>query len=81
MHPSQKGSRPLKKVLPAFDPDLKYGDLGVQEGMEAVVRYSRMISPETSDSEAREIEEDLLAYCEQDTWAMVVIHKSLTELL
>ncbi|MCS3671900.1 hypothetical protein GGQ21_002570 [Salinibacter ruber] len=71
----------MKKVLPAFDPDLKYGDLGAQEGMEAVVRYSRMISPETSDSEAREIEEDLLAYCEQDTWAMAVIHRSLTELL
>ncbi len=81
VHPSQKGSWSLKTVLPAFDPDLRYGDLDVQEGMEAVVQYSRMISPETSDSEAREIEEDLLAYCEQDTWAMVVIHKSVTELL
>ncbi|MCS3956727.1 hypothetical protein GGP81_003275 [Salinibacter ruber] len=52
-----------------------------QEGMEAVVQYSRIASPETSDSEAREIEEDLLAYCERDTWALVVIHRSLTELL
>jgi hypothetical protein len=81
VHPSQKGSWSLRTVLPAFDPDLKYDDLDVQEGMEAVVQYSRMISPETSDSEAREIGEDLLAYCEQDTWAMVVIHRSLTELL
>ncbi len=80
-HPSQKGSWSLKTVLPAFDPHLKYGDLGVQEGMEAVVQYSRMISPETSDSEAREIEEDLLAYCEQDTWAMVVIHRELSDLV
>ena len=81
VHPSQKGSWSLKTVLPAFDPDLKYGDLDVQEGMEAVVQYSRMISPETSDSEAREIEEDLLAYCAQDTWAMVVIHRELSDLV
>ncbi|MCS4134316.1 DUF2779 domain-containing protein [Salinibacter ruber] len=81
VHPSQKGSWSLKTVLPAFDPDLKYGDLDVQEGMEAVVQYSRMISPETSDSEAREIGEDLLAYCEQDTWAMVVIHRELSDLV
>ncbi|MCS4178184.1 hypothetical protein GGP96_002929 [Salinibacter ruber] len=81
VHPSQKGSWSLKTVLPAFDPDLKYGDLDVQEGMEAVVQYSRMISPETSNSEAREIEEDLLAYCERDTWAMVVIHRELSDLV
>jgi hypothetical protein len=49
--------------------------------MEAVVQYSRMISPETSDSEAREIEEDLLEYCEQDTWAMVVIHEKLSAMV
>lgn len=78
VHPSQKGSWSLKTVLPAFDSSLEYDDLDVQEGMEAVVEYSRMVSPETSDSEAREIEEDLLAYCEQDTWAMVVIHKTLS---
>jgi hypothetical protein len=49
--------------------------------MEAVVQYSRMISPETSDSEAREIEEDLLAYCKRDTWAMVVIHEKLSAMV
>ncbi|WP_158666507.1 DUF2779 domain-containing protein [Salinibacter altiplanensis] len=81
VHPSQKGSWSLKKVLPAFDPGLEYDDLSVQEGMEAVVEYSRMISPETPDSEAQKIEEDLLKYCEWDTWAMVVIHKKLSALV
>ncbi len=81
VHPSQKGSWSLKKVLPAFDPDLDYDDLDVQQGMEAVVEYSRMIAPETSESRAQEIEEDLLAYCERDTWAMVVIHKTLSNLV
>jgi hypothetical protein len=80
VHPSQKGSWSLKKILPAFDPDLEYDDLDVQEGMEAVVEYSRMIAPETSESKAQEIEEDLLAYCERDTWAMVVIHRALSEI-
>lgn len=81
VHPSQKGSWSLKKVLPAFDPNLEYDDLDVQEGMEAVVEYSRMISPETSESEAEEIREDLLKYCERDTYAMVVIHEALTDLV
>jgi hypothetical protein len=81
VHPFQEGSWSLKKVLPAFDPDLRYDDSGVQEGMEAVVEYSRMISPETSESEAREIERNLLEYCERDTWAMVVIHRRLSELV
>jgi hypothetical protein len=40
-----------------------------------------MISPETSESEAREIERNLLEYCERDTWAMVVIHRRLSELV
>jgi hypothetical protein len=81
VHPSQKGSWSLKKVLPAFDPDLEYDDLGVQEGMEAVVEYSRMITPGTSKSDAKEIEKNLLEYCERDTWAMVVIHKALSGIL
>jgi hypothetical protein len=81
VHPSQKGSWSLKKVLPAFDPDLEYDDLDVQEGMEAVVEYSRMIAPETSESEAKKIRQDLIEYCERDTWAMVVIHKELSELV
>jgi len=81
VHPSQKGSWSLKKVLPAFDPSLEYDDLDVQEGMEAVVEYSRMIAPNTSESDAEEIEEDLLKYCERDTWAMVVIHRKLSELV
>jgi hypothetical protein len=78
VHPSQKGSWSLKKVLPAFDPNLEYDDLDVQEGMEAVVEYSRMIAPEMSDSKAKKIRQNLLDYCERDTWAMVVIHKRLS---
>ena len=81
VHPSQKGSWSLKKVLPAFDPDLEYDDLDVQEGMEAVVEYSRMIAPETPEETAQEIEKDLLAYCERDTWAMVVIHRELSRII
>ncbi len=68
-------------MLPAFDSSLEYGDFSVQEGMEAMVQYSRMISPETPRPKAKKIEQDLLEYCERDTWAIVVIHKGLIELL
>lgn len=76
-HPAQKGSWSLKEVLPVFDPSLEYDDLGVQEGMEAAVTYSAMVDPATPDAEAEKLREDLLDYCERDTYAMVVIHEEL----
>lgn len=70
MHLFQEGRWSLKKVLSAFDPDLEYGDLHIQEGMEAVVQHSRIISPETPETEAGEIWQNLFEYCEQNTGAI-----------
>ena len=78
-HPDFKGSFSLKSVLPALLPELSYENLDIQEGSQASLAYLRMISAETSAREKAEIERDLLAYCSQDTLAMVRIREELLD--
>lgn len=71
-HPSQQGSWSIKAVLPALCPELNYADLeGVQDGGMAMNAYFEAIAPQTSQARKREIEQQLLAYCGLDTYAMV----------
>jgi len=77
IHPKQKGSTSIKKVLPALAPKFAYDDLGVQDGMEAVVAYEAMIDDSTPEAEADGHRDELLQYCKRDTRAMVEIHRAL----
>lgn len=71
-HPSQHGSWSIKAVLPALCPDLNYGDLdGVQNGGMAMDAFLEALAPQTSKDRKVEIEQQLLAYCALDTYAMV----------
>ncbi|KPJ76573.1 MAG: hypothetical protein AMJ54_11195 [Deltaproteobacteria bacterium SG8_13] len=76
-HPQFRGSFSLKSVLPALLPQMDYQDLAIQEGSQASVEYLRMIGPQTPAAEKEKIERDLLAYCGQDTLAMVRIREAL----
>lgn len=71
-HPSQQGSWSIKAVLPALCPDLRYKDLaGIQDGGMAMVAFMEALSPQTSKARKSEIEQQLLAYCALDTYAMI----------
>lgn len=71
-HPSQQGSWSIKAVLPALCPDLHYSDLdGVQDGGMAMNAFLEALAPQTSMTRKFEIEQQLLAYCALDTYAMV----------
>ena len=71
-HPSQQGSWSIKKVLPAIVPELCYDALdGVQDGGMAMEAFLEGIHPNTSAVRKSEIEQQLLAYCKLDTYAMV----------
>jgi Domain of unknown function(DUF2779) len=73
-HPAQKGSWSIKSVLPCVAPDLRYDLLdGVQDGGMAVSAYLEAISADVSVQRKKIIEQQLLAYCELDTFAMVRI--------
>jgi len=71
-HPSQQGSWSIKKVLPAVVPGLRYDALdGVQDGGMAMEAFLEAIHPDTPTERKNQIEQQLLAYCKLDTYAMV----------
>lgn len=71
-HHSQQGSWSIKAVLPAAVPELNYDELeGVQNGEAAMEAYGEAIQPGTNEERKSEIERQLLAYCQLDTFAMV----------
>lgn len=71
-HPNQQGSWSIKAVLPAACPDLKYSDLdGVKDGGMAMAAYAEAIGPSTTAERREGVRQQLLAYCELDTFAMV----------
>ena len=72
------GSYSIKKTLPVFS-DLKYDDLDVKNGTQALVTYAMF--PSMTKDEFKEKYNALLEYCKQDTWAMVVILKRIREIV
>jgi len=72
-HPAMKGSWSIKNVLPTIAPELDYSNLAVAHGGMAQDAYLDLIGNELSGAEKTELRKALLAYCEQDTLAMVKI--------
>ena len=73
------GSSSIKKVLPALIPDLRYDDLGIQEGEAAARKWKEVTLKDVSEPEREKVYSDLIEYCKLDTLAMVEIHKKLAE--
>lgn len=75
------GSNSIKRVLPALfpdDPELDYHSLdGVHNGSEAMAVYADLVN--MASEEAARARENLLRYCELDTYAMVKIWQKLVE--
>ncbi|MBE0701316.1 MAG: DUF2779 domain-containing protein [Acholeplasmataceae bacterium] len=69
-HTDLNGSYSIKKVLPVFS-ELTYQGMSIANGTEALVAYARF--PEMDPRRLENTYKDLLEYCKQDTWAMVVI--------
>ncbi len=71
------GSFSIKKTLPVFS-DLSYKDLTVKNGTEAIVAYASYNSMTKEEYDL--YYEALKIYCQQDTWAMVVILQALRDI-
>ena len=71
------GSYSIKKTLPVFS-DLSYSDLTVKNGTEAIVAYANYNN--MTKEEFNLYYEALRIYCQQDTWAMVVILDALRKI-
>ena len=82
-HPDFGGGFGIKKTLPALVPGLSYSDLKVQDGEMATVELQRLMlqGAEMPLGERAALRENLLRYCERDTWAMVKLLEKLRSLV
>ncbi len=70
-HPDFHGSFSIKDVLPTLVPSMTYEGMEVADGGNAQVAYQKICDPKTPTQERAKYREDLIAYCSQDTLAMV----------
>ncbi len=73
-----QGSYSIKKVLPVLVPELSYDDLGIQSGEVASREWLRVLST-TDNEEQQRVHNQLRAYCQLDTYAMVRIFQTLID--
>ena len=81
-HPDFRGSFSLKAILNPLVPELTYKDLVIVDGMVASVEIARLlfVAHKIPVEERDRIRQDLLDYCERDTWATVKLVERLREL-
>lgn len=75
-HRDQRGSWSIKAVLPTLS-DLDYATLEVKDGGNAQEAFLEACNPATTEARRSALEIALKAYCERDTWAMVVVARKL----
>ncbi len=81
-HPDFEGSFSLKSVLPVLVSDLSYEGLEISEGGAASAELERLLFRSDSlEHEARaQLRQNLLRYCQLDTWGTVRLFERLQEL-
>jgi len=81
-HPDFRGSFSLKYILTPLVPELTYSDLVIVDGRVASVEIARLlfVADRIPAAERDRVRQDLLNYCERDTWAMVRLLETLGEL-
>jgi hypothetical protein len=75
--PSCKGSYSIKKILPALIPELSYKDMDIGDGATAMTSWYELVYGDGDKA----IKDNLLKYCELDTWAMVKIYEELVKII
>jgi len=70
--PAMNGRASIKVVLPALVPHLHCDDLSVKEGGTASLLFAQLVAG-SYQGDVAQLREDLLAYCNLDTLAMVEV--------
>lgn len=79
--PQFNGSSSIKNVSPVLASDVSYKNLAIQKGDIAQSTYLKFINMNSSEPERENIKNDLLKYCELDTYAMVRIFDELQKII
>ena len=76
-HHKMLGSASIKKVLPAFVPDMNYENMEISDGDMASRKYQMCLRGMVSEIEKEKNYGDLRRYCEMDTYAEVKLIERL----
>jgi hypothetical protein len=81
-HPGFGGEFGLKHILTPLVPELSYSDLVIVDGRVASVEIARLlfVADKIPQHERDRVRQDLLNYCERDTWATVRLVEELRKL-
>ncbi len=74
-----RGSFSIKNVLPVVVAEMSYDHLPIADGDTAMATFVFMAWGHYEGQRIEALRRELLAYCKQDTFAMVKLHSSLTE--
>lgn len=75
-HYKMNGSYSLKGILPALVDDISYQELNLSNGMNAMIAYQELLD-ENFEADKQKVLQDLLAYCEMDTYGLYLVFKKL----
>jgi predicted RecB family nuclease len=78
-HPAFAGSYSLKDVLPALIAGMTYAGMKVAEGQSAGIVWESLVRGGLNQAERETTRKALLAYCRQDTLAMVRLTRKLEQ--
>ncbi len=80
-HPKFYGSSSIKKTLPALVPEMTYEGMTIGNGSDAMCIFAKMLQGTFPVDKIEQTRNDLLAYCKQDTLAMVKLHEAILNLV
>lgn len=66
-----QGSFSIKSVLPALIPEMTYEGMLIADGEQAGMAWEKMVKGDIPEKDRNRLRAGLLAYCRQDTLAMV----------
>lgn len=79
-HPQFHGKTSIKMTLPALVPEMSYDTMDIGDGDSASATFTFLAWGKYDPDEARTVRRNLLAYCKQDTLAMVNLHQRMEQI-
>jgi len=80
-HPAFRGSSSIKIVLPVLIPSMGYDGMEISDGDAAIAAFANLAAGSCDPQQEASTRLALLAYCEQDTLAMVRLHEKMARQL
>lgn len=81
VHPDFHGSASLKAVLPVLCPELRYEQLAISSGEQAMLTWCDLHTGKVPPGEKADAENAMKTYCNMDTFGMIAILKKLQDIL